>query len=120
MNKQRRADIAAKVKVVDDAKNKLQAAVGAFTAALEEFSLDDLHGEVEALRDEEQEYLDNMPEGLQQGERGEAAQEAISNLENACDKIDEAKGAVEAVGTSLEEVDGWLQEAIDAMDEAQA
>ena len=42
-----------------------------------------LIGELEEIRDEEQEAFDNMPEGFQNGERGELAQEAINNLEAA-------------------------------------
>lgn len=41
------------------------------------------------IRDEETEYFDNMPEGIQMSERGEAAQEAVSNLEYAADGFDE-------------------------------
>lgn len=51
------------------------------------------------LMNEEQEYFDNMPEGLQAGERGERAEEAISNLEDA---IGELESAVENIETSIE------------------
>lgn len=34
-------------------------------------------------RDEEQEYLDNMPEGIAGGEKGDKAQETIDALDNA-------------------------------------
>ena len=40
--------------------------------------------------DEENECFENMPEGLQNSERGEAAQEAIDNLESAMNNIEEA------------------------------
>lgn len=45
--------------------------------------LDDLMQEIEALQEEEQEALDNMPESLQESERGQAMQEAVENLEYA-------------------------------------
>jgi NTP pyrophosphatase (non-canonical NTP hydrolase) len=52
---------------------------------------------VSAARDEEQEYFDAMPESLQGGDKGSAAQEAVdaldeavSNLETARDSIDDA------------------------------
>lgn len=45
--------------------------------------VEDLTAQVEALRDEEQEYFDNMPESFQGGEKGETAQAAIDALENA-------------------------------------
>lgn len=46
--------------------------------------------EVEAIRDEEQEALDNMPESLQEGERGEAMNTAIEQLESLIDGLDES------------------------------
>lgn len=45
--------------------------------------------ELETLRDEEQEYFDNMPEGLQNSERGQAAESAASNLSDAYDDLEE-------------------------------
>ena len=35
------------------------------------------------------EKFDNMPEGLQESERGEQLQEAVEALEMACDSLDE-------------------------------
>ena len=52
-----------------------------------------LSGQLDRLEDalnEEREYYDNMPEGLQGSERGEAAEEAIDTLESAYTAIDEA------------------------------
>lgn len=45
--------------------------------------------EVERLKDEEQEYLDNIPENMQSSDRYYAAEEAVSNLENAHDWLTE-------------------------------
>lgn len=50
---------------------------------------DELRSEIEEIRDEEQEYLDNMPESLQSGERGENAQAAIDALEEALYPLEE-------------------------------
>ena len=33
--------------------------------------IDDLHSQIEELRDEEQDAYDNLPEGLQEGEKGD-------------------------------------------------
>jgi len=41
----------------------------------------------ETVRDEEQEYFDNMPESIQSGEKGQAAEELISRLEEAIELI---------------------------------
>lgn len=45
--------------------------------------------QLEVIRDDEQDYFDNMPESFQYAEKGEAAEEAISNLDYAIDQIDE-------------------------------
>ena len=59
-----------------------------------EKSLDNLRTErdslaetLESLRDEEREYFDNMPEGLQQSERGQDAEAAADRLTEALDAL---------------------------------
>lgn len=52
--------------------------------------------EVEKLKDEEQEYYDNMPEGLQNGEKGTAAYNAIESLNEAIGQLDEAADHLES------------------------
>jgi len=47
-------------------------------------------GEVEGLKDELQEWLDNMPENLQGGEKASALEEAIQGLEEMEGQLDEA------------------------------
>lgn len=56
----------------------------------------ELQPRLEALRDEEQEAFDNMPEGLQGSERGEMTQAAA-------DALDQAATAIEEVVTGLDE-----------------
>jgi hypothetical protein len=46
--------------------------------------------EIEQIKNDEQEYLDNMPESFQQGEKGSAAEETIQELESAESSIEEA------------------------------
>lgn len=45
--------------------------------------LENINSEISDILSEEQDAFDNMPESLQEGERGDKAQEAISNLEAA-------------------------------------
>ena len=59
--------------------------------------LESLGQDLEALKDEEEEYRDNMPENLQESERyqradevGDLLQEALENLDNAYQQIEEA------------------------------
>jgi hypothetical protein len=49
------------------------------------------------LQDEEQEYMDNMPENLQGSERYEVADQAIDTMEVAIDRLND-------VCTELEEI----------------
>lgn len=72
MNKQRRKEID---RIADELRN--------------------IHSLLEDLQNEEQEYLDNMPENMQQGDRGQQAEEAISALEDAVSSIDEAISRLE-------------------------
>ena len=53
-------------------------------------SLDEIRSNIETMMEEEQDKLYNMPESLQESERGEAMQEAIENLESASSSIEEA------------------------------
>lgn len=72
MNKARRKEIDSVIATLEEAKERL-----------------------ESIRDDEQDYFDNMPEQFQYAEKGEAAEEAISNLDYAIDQIDEAISSAE-------------------------
>lgn len=53
-------------------------------------SLDEIKCAIEEMQETEQEKLDNMPESLQESERGDAMQAAIDNLESAASSLEEA------------------------------
>ena len=57
--------------------------------------LEELRISVETLRDEEQEYMDAMPENLQGSTRYEVAEAAVSNLDDAMDSISDAISSIE-------------------------
>lgn len=65
MNKQRRQEIEAIIKHLDDIKDR-----------------------IETVKDDERESFENMPEPLQQSERGEQIDEAANALEQAYDEMD--------------------------------
>lgn len=46
--------------------------------------------EIEEVKDEEQETYGNLPESLQNGEKGEKMSDAVNNLEFAFDSLTEA------------------------------
>ena len=57
--------------------------------SLEELSnkVEDLKSDLESLRDEEQEYLENMPESLQSSEKHDMAENAVSAMDEAIDNL---------------------------------
>lgn len=62
-------------------------------------SLDDIRKQqsfLEEMKDEEESKFDNMPEGIQESERGEAMQEAI-------DKLDEIINMLESITDDLDD-----------------
>lgn len=66
-------------------------------------SLDEIYDQLaelacrlEELRDEEQFYYDNMPEGIQASLKGETAEEAVSSMEEALEAIENARESIEA------------------------
>lgn len=70
--------------------NDRRKAIRAVIATIESAKTD-----LEALRDEEREAYDAMPEGLQGSERGQASDLAATALETACDTLDQAVGEME-------------------------
>lgn len=93
MNKDRRKTIAT---IVEDANN-----VSADLAKLME-RIASIKGAAEAVMEEEQEYYDNMPESLQNGEKGQAAEEVISQIEDAINELDGLFGDFEGNDDPLE------------------
>jgi uncharacterized coiled-coil DUF342 family protein len=72
MNKERRKAIGALLEQIAELQGKA----------------DDIKEQLESLKDEEQEYYDNMPESFQNGEKGEAANAAVEALENLLSDIE--------------------------------
>ena len=50
----------------------------------------------ESVCDKEQDAMDNLPENLQCTERFEAIENAVDNLNDAVEKMEEAKSQIEA------------------------
>lgn len=87
MNKQRRAEIAR-------IRQRLEEANGV---------LEELWGDIEAVRDEEQESFDNLPESIQGSERGQKAEEAISSLDTAYDDLEQIRSQLDDLLETLDE-----------------
>lgn len=70
------------------------------------------HDVLEEVRDEEQDAFDNLPEGLQDSERGDLMQEAVDTLDEAIDTLDDVLSSLESVETTADdpaviEIDPW-------------
>jgi hypothetical protein len=52
-------------------------------------SLEEIKNNLDSMREEEEDKFDNMPEGIQESERGEDMQEAIENLEEAVSNLED-------------------------------
>jgi DNA repair exonuclease SbcCD ATPase subunit len=103
MNKERRAKL-------DELYNRLavlQTEVENLTDA------DSIKDELETLKDEEQGALDNSPESIQNGDKGAAMAEAVSNMETAHDKLEE-------IATAITTLKDDITEALEAIDNAKA
>ena len=100
MNNQRRKEIKAAEKMVNTLLTEYQKAKGdleMFVNVKEEY--DDVKTDLEMLMDEEQCAYDNMPEGLQESDRGYQMQECIDALSEYID---------------------WLTDIVDRMDDLEA
>lgn len=64
--------------------------------------ISEIKDSIVAVCNEEQEALDNLPESMQEGERGERAQAAIDALEEALNGMDEAECDLNDAKESLE------------------
>lgn len=58
--------------------------------------LSDIQSVVEAVCDKEQDCMDNCPENLQGSERYEHMEDTVDNLNDALERLEEAKEYIEA------------------------
>jgi hypothetical protein len=56
-----------------------------------------IKNELEDIQAEEQDYFDGIPDNLQSGERYEASETALDNLESAVSSLDEVISAIEDI-----------------------
>ena len=73
-------------KQITKAQVAFEAAQAALAIVMEDFA--DVKDSLEGIRDDEQEYFDNMPESLQGGDKGQNAEQAISQLDDAVNDME--------------------------------
>ena len=118
MNNERRKAINANLK---DLRAESEALVKLRDEGLEAVKerIESIKGFLEEIKSEEQDYLDNMPESFQQGDRGQKAEEAVNRLDDVDVGIDEMIGsldeAIDSIAHAVEKVD----EAADKIDDVE-
>ena len=102
-------------KIMNKARRKeLSKVVSELNIIKDKDSLYDCINTLESIRDDEQDYYDNIPENLQYSQRAEDSEAAIENMEEALDLLNE-----------LYEADGFdkdselIEEAIEKIEDAQ-
>lgn len=53
------------------------------------------HSDVEAVKDDESDAFENMPESMKEGEKGSRAEEILEYLDEALNNLDEAQTALD-------------------------
>ena len=91
MNKERRSRIRGLIKAFKDLSSTIQ---------------NDLSSQVQDLHDLEEEAFDNMPESMQDSDRGTAMQYAMDELQSAVDLYSEASDAIDSIVDSLQSAAG--------------
>ena len=86
MNKQRRKEIYQNIGKLETACVKVKSDYYDDILSL----LTDIASDVDCIRSDEECYMDNIPENLQNGIRYEIAEEACENLEDAISSIEDA------------------------------
>ena len=59
--------------------------------------LENLREDLDAVASEEREAYDNLPESLQEGDKGCAMEEAADELDDICGELDELRQRIEGV-----------------------
>ena len=85
-------------------RKELHALIDRLRAAADEAS--NIYTDFSITVDEEREAFDNMPESLQQSEKGEATNEGLNTLDSALDMLD-------TVMDDLNQIADNIQEALD-------
>lgn len=87
MNRERRSRIRGLIKAFKDLSSTIQ---------------NDLSSQVQDLHDLEEEAFDNMPESMQDSDRGTAMQDAMDERQSAVDLCSEASDAIDSIVDSLQ------------------
>ena len=91
MNRERRSRIRGLIKAFKDLSSTIQ---------------NDLSSQVQDLHDLEEEAFDNMPESMQDSDRGTAMQDTMDELQSAVDLCSEDSDTIDSIVDSLQSAAG--------------
>lgn len=73
--------------------------------------LEGLMEELESVKDDEEMAFDNLPESLQEGERGELMQDAMIHIESAMDAADTVASSLQESAEGFSDIYDYISEA---------
>lgn len=88
MNRDRRKELAEAITLLNGAQEDLESAKDI----------------IDSVRDEEEEAYDNLPESLQEGEKGEVMQVNIDSLDEIVSELEDIKDSIEVQIDAVQDV----------------
>lgn len=88
MNRDRRKELAEAITLLNGAQESLESAKDI----------------IDSVRDEEEEAYDNLPESLQEGEKGEVMQVNIDSLDEIVSELEDIKDSIEVQIDAVQDV----------------
>ena len=112
MNKATRKQIASISSDLEAIKKRLEKIGSEYESLKEELDgfqekLESYQSDIEGLSDEERMKFDNLPEGLQESERGEAYEIAADTLDEAASNLEDAVGSLTEMLDNWADLEGW-------------
>lgn len=95
-------------------RKELSGIIKSLNVVIDKNNLYSIINELDSIKDDEQNYYDNIPENLQYSQRAEDSEQAIDNLEEALDLLNELYNS-----DQFDKESELIQEAIDKIEEAQ-
>ena len=120
MNKQRRKNLDNIYNELESIKEKCEIEICDIKARISILfeGMEELKERLENERENEDETYNNMPESLQGGERGQAMEEAVSEMDSAMEKLDEIVAQHDELIDSLDSIDESISEVLGYIDNA--
>lgn len=84
----------------NDRRKKLNEIINQLRSAADTAS--SIHCDFDSVLSEEREAFENMPEGLQQSEKGQAISEGLDTLDSALDMLDNTLGDLNQIADDIE------------------